>query len=169
LGPLSDSQFVGRFERRATAAADHGGTIAAGQGIVHFLGAFRAIEGHRAGFRLRGILRACRHVEENCNTGVGVGVGVGLDHSSVLQLSISHPLRTNSRIAGAVAVCHQQPCRGPSKTEFAFPGMPLIVLLLDQTSEAVGGCCSPRAPKPCYSAQELSNCPSIHSDLICTP
>jgi hypothetical protein len=81
--PLSDSEFVGRFERRAAAAADDGGTIAAGERIVYFLGAIRAVEG--AGIRIwRRILRACRHEEENCSTAAEMGTAVRPLNSSLL-------------------------------------------------------------------------------------
>jgi hypothetical protein len=67
------------------------------------------------------------------------------------------------------ALSRQQRSRGFSKREYGFLGMPSTVLLHDQTSEAAGGYYNPRAPKLCYSAQELSSWPSIHSGLICTP
>jgi hypothetical protein len=68
--PLSDSEFVRRFQRGATAAADDGGTVAAGQRISHLFGAVRAVEGAGAGF-WRGVLGACRHEEENCSIEAG--------------------------------------------------------------------------------------------------
>jgi hypothetical protein len=68
--PLSDSEFVGGFQRRAAAAAYDGGTITAGQRIVYLFGAVRAVEGAGAGF-WRGVLGACRHEEENCSIEAG--------------------------------------------------------------------------------------------------
>src|SRR5271168_1188508 len=64
--PLSDSEFVGRFQRRAAAPADDRGTVAAGQWVIHLCSATRAIERARARFRRRA-LGACRHAEENCS------------------------------------------------------------------------------------------------------
>src|SRR5580658_2757281 len=64
-GPLSDSEFVGGFEWRATAPANDGRAIAAGQRIGDLFRAVRTIK--RCGIRLW-ILRARRHEEENCST-----------------------------------------------------------------------------------------------------
>src|SRR5258707_6589323 len=68
-GPLSDSEFVGRFERSAAPPADHSRAVSAGEGIIDFFGAVRAVE------RLSGvrcwILRAGRHEEENCSIEAG--------------------------------------------------------------------------------------------------
>src|SRR5215475_3191925 len=50
---LSDSEFVGRLQRRTTAAADHGRAVAAGQWIVDFLRAVRTIQPARMWVRCR--------------------------------------------------------------------------------------------------------------------
>src|SRR5208282_4499077 len=65
--PLSDSEFVGRFQRRSTAPADHRRTVPASERIADFFRAVRAVKRPGAGLRRR-ILRACRHEEENCST-----------------------------------------------------------------------------------------------------
>src|ERR1700722_2355665 len=65
--PLSDSEFVGGFQRRAAAPADDRRTIPAGKRISHFFGTIRAVQRNRCGLG-RGILRARRHEEQNCST-----------------------------------------------------------------------------------------------------
>ena len=51
---LSHPQFVGRFERSSTAAADDGRAVAASEGIVDFLAAPGTIKWLRVRLRLRG-------------------------------------------------------------------------------------------------------------------
>jgi hypothetical protein len=40
----ANAKFVGRFQRRSAAPANDGGTVAAGQRIVHLFGAIRAVK-----------------------------------------------------------------------------------------------------------------------------
>src|ERR1700688_1856607 len=76
--PLSDSEFVGRFQSGAATAADDGGAVAAGEGIGHFFGAVGAVERGGLRVRLRWVWRACRHEEENCTIEAALALQFGV-------------------------------------------------------------------------------------------
>src|SRR5436309_3499600 len=59
--PLSDSEFVGRFQRGAALPADYGGTVSAGEGVINFFGTSWTVKGGN-GFWCW-ILRAGCHAE----------------------------------------------------------------------------------------------------------
>src|SRR5271166_2861629 len=67
---LSHPQFVRRFERSATAAADDGGAIATGQRIGDLNRALRTVEKFRLGFGRR--LRIWSHEEGKCSIDVAL-------------------------------------------------------------------------------------------------
>src|ERR1700744_2284107 len=71
LSPLSNSQFVGRFEWRTTAPADDCGTVATSQRIIYLLRAVGAVKGSGPRLRRR-VLRIFCHEEENCSIEQGL-------------------------------------------------------------------------------------------------